>query len=114
MRQDVAKDWVNALRSDKYIQGRKALLKDNTYCCLGVLCDLSPIEKDKPQPHLDTTWDENPSTLPSSITKWAGMNSSSGLLSIKKTGSASLLEANDSGKSFNEIADIIEKHWEQL
>ena len=35
--------WVNALRSGKYRQGKRGLhnsMKD-TYCCLGVLCDIA-------------------------------------------------------------------------
>lgn len=32
------KKWVAALRSGKYKQGQKALLKDDKFCCLGVAC----------------------------------------------------------------------------
>lgn len=38
-------DLIDTLRSNKYIQGRSALRsKDNTFCCLGVACDL--LQKD--------------------------------------------------------------------
>lgn len=41
MRQSVAKEWVAALRSGEYNQGRNVLKNlDNTFCCLGVLCEL--------------------------------------------------------------------------
>lgn len=30
--------WVAALRSGEYQQGEGFLLKDDTYCCLGVAC----------------------------------------------------------------------------
>lgn len=34
-------EWIAALRSGKYKQGRAALRNaDDTYCCMGVLCDL--------------------------------------------------------------------------
>lgn len=34
--------WVAALRSGKYKQGKYRLRKkDETYCCLGVLCDIT-------------------------------------------------------------------------
>jgi hypothetical protein len=35
--------WVAALRSGSYKQGRGSLWRSdsNTYCCLGVLCDIS-------------------------------------------------------------------------
>src|SRR5271163_2402915 len=42
----VYKDWVVALRSGTYLQGKGALQRDsplrviNEYCCLGVLCSL--------------------------------------------------------------------------
>ena len=32
--------WVAALRSGKYEQGQKGLKVDNTFCCMGVACDL--------------------------------------------------------------------------
>ena len=32
--------WVEALRSGKYKQGRGQLRLGDTYCCLGVLCDI--------------------------------------------------------------------------
>lgn len=40
---EIKTKWLEALRSDKYEQGRSSLCnKDGrtTYCCLGVLCDL--------------------------------------------------------------------------
>lgn len=34
--------WVKALESGAYVQGRGQLrTKDNTYCCLGVLCEVA-------------------------------------------------------------------------
>lgn len=38
------RDWVAALRSGKYEQGKDSLLSDNGYCCLGVLCKLQGID----------------------------------------------------------------------
>lgn len=32
--------WIKALRSGAYIQGYRKLRTNDTYCCLGVLCDL--------------------------------------------------------------------------
>jgi hypothetical protein len=38
---DIKKRWLEVLRSNEYKQGRKALrLEDNSYCCLGVLQDM--------------------------------------------------------------------------
>lgn len=35
-------DWINALKSGNYVQGQRFLWNENknTYCCLGVLCDI--------------------------------------------------------------------------
>lgn len=47
--------WLEALRSGKYIQGVSKLRnRDNTFCCLGVLCD---INQDK---SADIYWRVNP------------------------------------------------------
>lgn len=46
MKAELKHDWVGALRSGDYIQGREHLRSTNgagidQFCCLGVLCDLS-------------------------------------------------------------------------
>lgn len=42
MNLELIREWVDALRSGKYEQGRLALRsKDDKYCCLGVLCDVA-------------------------------------------------------------------------
>jgi hypothetical protein len=45
--------WVEALRSGRYEQGRKALRFQGEYCCLGVLCALEgwPTESDTTDPY---------------------------------------------------------------
>ena len=42
MNKQVKKEWLAALRSGAYKKGHGQLKnkKDNTYCCLGVLCDI--------------------------------------------------------------------------
>ena len=40
MNSRVKKQWLAALRSGTYGQGTAALRFENTFCCLGVLCDL--------------------------------------------------------------------------
>jgi hypothetical protein len=34
---DLKKEWLAALRSGRYPQGRGRLLRDGAYCCMGVL-----------------------------------------------------------------------------
>lgn len=40
MKRSIREKWLNALRSGEYKQGHENLRRDDTYCCLGVLCDL--------------------------------------------------------------------------
>lgn len=42
MNQEIKKEWVAALRSGEYKQGRKTMRnKKDEFCCLGVLCEVS-------------------------------------------------------------------------
>lgn len=41
MKKEIADKWVAALRSGKYQQGKNVLsANENSFCCLGVLCDV--------------------------------------------------------------------------
>lgn len=48
MDKEVKVKWLEALRSGEYKQGKLALhdIGDNTYCCLGVLCETLYIPSD--------------------------------------------------------------------
>jgi hypothetical protein len=49
--QEVITEWLRALRSGEYKQGRRVLKDDDgAYCCLGVLCELvgAPTEGQMP------------------------------------------------------------------
>jgi hypothetical protein len=41
MNPEVKSMWVEALRSNDYLQGRGALNRNGLFCCLGVLCDVA-------------------------------------------------------------------------
>lgn len=116
----VRRDWVKALRSGKYAQGRYRLhtIKGDkhSFCCLGVLCDLAVKAKVLKSyvrgsyvvygPH------EQYSVLPDELLKFAGILSNQGKY-IPSTGRPTSLVANNDGrgrshKDFNQIADIIE------
>lgn len=91
-------DWIAALRSRKYKQGKFCLRRGRatefSYCCLGVLADLCG---DVTNMALAFPYDE--SGIP--IGNYHGLNRRS----MEKLG-----ELNDfSGADFNEIADLIEK-----
>lgn len=48
MFKELKDEWVKALRSGKYKQGRGKLYQklDDSFCCLGVLCDVAKVELD--------------------------------------------------------------------
>lgn len=118
MNQHVKELWVNALRSGDYSQAKGALRNSQGYCCLGVLCDLY-IQED---PHQRTHWknaypevlnqakyflEGEGELLPSSVVKWAELINCDPIVEIDEE-DASLSELNDEGKTFVEIAQLIE------
>lgn len=84
--------WVEALRSGEYKQGRYMLRSDvQTYCCLGVLKHL--IEGDESvgnSSYGDGLYDEATACGLTRDVQW------------------NLVNMNDQGKTFTEIADYIE------
>lgn len=129
MKKDVADKWTDALRSGAYQQGTGQLrkwglderCKESAFCCLGVLCDVYA------QEHANDTdsfgaaslakWSEEFNDtfmgeeyhLPPVVREWAGMKSDNG-----KIFGDNLVDLNDSGASFVEIADVIAKNVEVL
>lgn len=125
MNKEIAKIWCNTLRSGKYEQGRRLLHNkaQNTFCCLGVLCDLAVkagvkvnvevnVEEDSRTEFV--TYDSAYNTLPKSVQKWAGLCNEAGRPKNDERLIA-LWELNDLEKrSFDEIANYIEEHVEEL
>ena len=107
-----AKAWVKALRSGKYKQGRGALRTGDMYCCLGVACELAGAKTEKPN---DLTvpygYDGIFFTLPVSVQEWLGVKTGTGVYGKEEY---DLSSDNDGGKTFEEIADIIESEPEGL
>lgn len=112
MNQRIKKLWIKALRSGKWKQGRAWLRIDGTrdgepeFCCLGVLCDLHSRAT-------DTAWkgryyDQASATLPISVQQWAGIDDADPILAPRLRTRASTF--NDNGKTFEFIADRIEKY----
>lgn len=136
MKKEIAELWVKALRSGEYEQARGKLRVtrdsgDAFYCCLGVLCDLyrvqtglgewSVAESLAGNRHVyfsDTSipgwYCTSASDLVTSVVNWAGCKSHTGEFR-DEAGRRYLIELNDiEKKTFLEIADVIEKHWEAL
>lgn len=98
MKPQIKADWLKALRSGKYQQGKARLQSRGLFCCLGILCDLL-------RPDLWATVGiglrhNDHTDLPSElILEQAGLS---------QTVARQLAVMNDKGKTFNEIADFIE------
>lgn len=103
------KDWVEALRSGNYKQTEGTLKGtdeegDIGFCCLGVFCEIN--SKKVPTATLEPDGcynDEGPTefydfcraTLPCSVVE-------------------SGIDMNDNGKTFGEIADMIENYYKEM
>ena len=105
--------WIAALRSGKYLQVQDSLKDDVGYCCLGVACEISGLGD----------WAENKIyrvglrfssiDLPGAVVEYYGLASQEGSWGLDET-EDSLIERNDRGATFEEIANIIEnppKHF---
>lgn len=100
-------DWVAALRSRKYKQGRFYLKNfDDEYCCLGVLCDI--IDSSKWE---KTTKEKNPAWTSSNGEKLRTSFNNKDLEKIGLTEKEQdkLISLNDDNSAtFSQIADYIE------
>lgn len=94
--QDERRAWIEALRSGKYIQTKDTLRDKTGHCCLGVLCDLKDL------------W-----TL---LLQKYGRNQIGELahaeLGLTWEFARQLVQLNDGGATFEEIAQVIEDHFE--
>lgn len=141
MKKEIADLWTAALRGGKYEQATGQLVRiDCTsgevvgHCCLGVLCEIAieqgvDVEKLGPKKeegfdddgeiyhqYTDVSFDDSDALLPLSVQSWAGMRSSDGTIGLDALDDLveTLTALNDNGKTFLEIADVIEKHVEEL
>ena len=108
MNPEIKSKWIESLRSDKYKQGKTFLKYNDRFCCLGVLCDIHARETNNQWTDLNE-YMEKQATLPEEVIVWAGLDDAIGSYGYKSD--SYLIEDNDSGKSFKEIADIIEKQF---
>lgn len=95
---DYKHSWIEALRSEKYEQGRNRLKDDsNKFCCLGVLCEVVGSD-------ISRAYQQRMSDVPinNSNNPFDNVFMSMGL-------QRTLVDMNDSDlKSFEEIADYLE------
>lgn len=104
MHQEIKEEWIEALRSGKYKQATGKLRVDDSYCCLGLLCEIQGAE-----------WrplDRAPRRVIFALaidgrTDYPATEYRADLSMIQMR---DLAEMNDRGKTFAEIADHIEKN----
>lgn len=143
MKKRVLTKWLKALRSGAYKQGRGALCQidkkgNESFCCLGVLCDLYQKEQKRnkkrgltieestyeygDQRSLNTntkfvrTYDFLDGTLPDRVIKWAGFTEFNGDGTFNRGELVTLNDGNVATKihTFAKIADIIEEIHNEL
>ena len=108
--------WVEALRSGDYQQGRRSLRPTNdTYCCLGVACDVLSNENQGWEANQGEFWFYRSDgslvarELPSEVRDMLGLQTAVGnMTKLDWRLGKSLASMNDEGSTFEEIADIIE------
>lgn len=103
MKPEFKKQWLEALRSGKYRQGRMVLRnKHDFYCCLGVLCDIIDPEGWKPISVNGGVYsfDGDHKYLREFVMEETGLD-------VKEE--HNLINMNDQGYSFEQIANYIEK-----
>ena len=113
MRSEIKQMWLDALRSGEYKQGQKALRTDDNFCCLGVLCDLHRknslcelnwLNFGKKNINSLQRYAGKEVSLPDIVINWSELN----LHHIQNNILDKLADKNDSGSTFEEIAEIIE------
>ena len=113
---EMRKQWIEALRSGDYKQGREYLCKDGNYCCLGVACDLFA-EIKEPQLNGTVAFDGATTALPFALVELLGLKSPTGIfaetITVMKDGHprkfGELTTLNDIGRqTFEEIANVLE------
>lgn len=119
MNPGIKAQWIAALRSGQYKQGtsrlRRIIRGEDRYCCLGILCELA-VQAGAITPPTRSNgealyrYGEDSACLPNAVSRWSGLNGFSGLYIINGSQS-SLVENNDKGMTFDQIADTIERHF---
>lgn len=126
MNESVKTKWIDALTNGKYQQGREVLrTPKDTFCCLGVLCDLYA------QEHADSKWGVNmfnePTFIaqgedqlispPNAVLEWADLDADDVTMLIFHNDPISASYDNNDvrtpeqpGLPFTDIAELIETY----
>jgi hypothetical protein len=114
MYEDVRDKWAARLESGRYEQAAGALRRGDSYCCLGVLCDLYKAETGDGEwavvdgtYYFTATGGRNSSALPIPVRDWAGLDDTNPRLTDGDDGWAAYL--NDHKLRFPQIAELVRK-----
>lgn len=129
MNPEIKAEWIERLTNGEREQGRSFLNNktDGTYCCLGVLCEMAeeagvvtstlhqtadPDDRDRVIDVAD--FEGFYAIMPKKVVEWAGLDLDEfrGIGYVEQVGlgpSECLAGMNDSGKTFEEIAKVIEE-----
>lgn len=123
MDKEIRAEWLKRLRSGEYKQGRATLKAEYAdgvvkFCCLGVLCEIAAeqgvIERttERTREVVFTSYDGDSAGLTGDVLSWACIEGMDALGRLSG-GVISLSGMNDSGgRTFCEIADVIEEKVE--
>lgn len=115
MKRAIKERWLTALRSGTYKQGTGRLHRldpdtdTDSFCCLGVLCDLAEKEGVAVEVHSNSDanlvlYDCATMVPPHSVCEWAEIDPNGRLIHV-------LVDLNDKhALNFSAIADYIEEH----
>jgi len=100
--------WIDALRSGKYEQTQRQLRREDSFCCLGVLCDLYD-----PQGWDGDFHHEFGMYPPKQVFDWLGIIDTGDSLEVQDEDGhwINVAVMNDEGASFDEIADALERTY---
>ncbi len=112
MNPDIKAQWVEALRSGEFKQGKGVLQRsDGKFCCLGVLCELAARAGVIESPTIfdgSYIYASEGAYLPIEVSTWAGLSDNYSPRNPRIANIVSLAKRNDEGLPFSEIADLIE------
>lgn len=116
MNQRVKKLWIEALKSGDYQKGERALKDGDTFCCLGVLCDLYGKEKNLTRPWRESSigmqsfsTSKQFGVLPENVKRWAGLKRPNPHVLYKRNMVALSVLNDSTDLPFTKIANSIEK-----
>jgi hypothetical protein len=112
MNAEIKAQWIAALSSGKYKQTASILHNKLGFCCLGVLCDIKDSNWTK-QLHSPNFYYGNTfelSVLPPTVQEWSGIYNKTGGIDLvnRDDDQETLASLNDSGFTFDQIADVIQ------